>query len=207
MRIAVVGTGFSGLCMGIKLREAGFEDFTLFEKADAIGGTWRDNTYPGAECDIPSALYSYSFEPNPRWAHKWSHQPEILRYMEHCAEKYGLYPHIRLDTEVAKARWDDDEARWHLTLGDGSEEVFDVFVTGVGQLSRPFVPEIPGLDEFTGPSFHSARWDHDVDLAGRDVAVIGNAASAVQFVPRIATKVRSLAVFQRTANWMLPKND
>src|SRR6056297_3368388 len=154
MRIAVVGTGFAGLCMGIKLREAGFEDFTLFEQADAIGGTWRDNTYPGAECDIPSALYSYSFEPNPRWTHKWSHQPEILRYMEHCAAKYGLYPHIRLNTEVAKARWDDG-----------------------------------------------------VELAGRDVVVIGNAASAVQFVPRIAPQVRSLTVFQRTANWMLPKND
>ena len=207
MRIAVVGTGFSGLCMGIKLRQAGFEDFTLLEQAGAIGGTWRDNTYPGAECDIPSALYSFSFEPNPRWTHKWSHQPEILRYMEHCAEKYGLYPHIRFNAEVVRARWDDVSARWHLTLGDGSEEVFDVLITGVGQLSRPYVPEIPGLDDFAGPSFHSARWDHDVDLAGRDVAVIGNAASAVQFVPQIAPEARSLTVFQRTANWMLPKND
>ncbi|MEJ2604562.1 MAG: NAD(P)/FAD-dependent oxidoreductase [Gammaproteobacteria bacterium] len=207
MRVAVVGTGFSGLCMGIKLREAGFEDFTLFEKAGAIGGTWRDNTYPGAECDIPSALYSYSFEPNPRWTHKWSHQPEILRYMEHCARKHALYPHIRFDTEVRGARWDDDGACWRVSLQDGSEETFDALVTGVGQLSRPFVPDIPGLGQFRGPCFHSARWNHDVELAGRDVVVIGNAASAVQFVPQIAPEVRRLTVLQRSANWMLPKND
>ncbi len=207
MRIAVIGTGFSGLCMGIKLREAGFENFTLFEKADAIGGTWRDNTYPGAECDVPSALYSFSFEPNPRWTHKWSHQPEILRYMEHCASKHDLYPHIRFGTEVRGARWDDADVCWHVRLQDGSEERFDVLVTGVGQLSRPFVPDIPGLDDFGGPCFHSARWDHEADLAGRNVVVIGNAASAVQFVPQIAPEVNRLTVMQRSANWMLPKND
>lgn len=207
MRVAIIGSGFAGLCTGIALRRAGFNDFTLFEKADGLGGTWRDNTYPGAECDIPSALYSFSFEQNPRWTHKWSHQPEILRYMEHCATKYRLRPHMRFGCEVRGARFDEERRCWQLSLADGSQPEFDVVVSCVGQLSRPRVPAIPGLDEFAGPRFHSARWDHGASLEGRDVSVIGNAASAVQFIPQIAPIARSVTVFQRSPNWMLPKND
>ena len=206
-RIGIIGTGFSGLCLGIHLKKIGVESFVLFEKADRLGGTWRDNTYPGAECDIPSALYSFSFERNPNWTHKWSEQPEILEYLEYCARKYDLYPHIRFNQEVRDAQFDEDSGQWRVETADGTVEQFDILVSGVGQLHKPATPAFEGAESFQGPTFHSARWDHDVPLDGKRVAVIGNAASAVQFLPQIAPKVEKLTIFQRSANWIIPKND
>ncbi len=206
-RVAIVGSGFGGLCMGIKLKQAGVDSFTIFEKADRLGGTWRANTYPGCECDIPSALYSYSFAPYAEWPNKWSHQPVILRYLDKCADDFGVRPHLRCNTAVEEIRWDESKRCWHLRTNGGSEEEFDVVVGATGQLSRPRFPHIPGRDDFAGVSFHSAEWNHDHDLRGRRVAVIGNAASAIQFIPEIAPLVGELLVFQRSANWMLPKND
>jgi len=206
-RVAIIGTGFSGLCLGHHLKERGIESFTLFEKADAIGGTWRENTYPGAECDIPSALYSFSFERNPRWTHKWSEQPEILRYMNHCCDKFGLRPHIKFNMEVTNLTFDEGAGLWHLATADGTTEEFDIVISAVGQLHKPRIPAIDGADSFAGKMFHSARWDHDYDLTGKTVSVIGNAASALQFIPEIAPQVKTLNVFQRSANWVVPKED
>jgi cation diffusion facilitator CzcD-associated flavoprotein CzcO len=206
-RVGIIGSGFSGLCLGIQLKQRGHDNFTIYEKAGNIGGTWRENTYPGAECDIPSALYSYSFERNPNWSHKWSEQDEILRYLDHCARKYGLYPHIRFNVEVRDLKFDEGTARWRLTTSDGNTEEFDAVVSAVGQLHKPRMPQISGIESFGGPSFHSARWDHGVPLDGKNVCCIGNAASALQFIPQIAPKTRRLTVFQRTANWVVPKND
>ena len=206
-RVAIVGTGFSGLCLGIHLKKAGFNDFVLFEKADGIGGTWRENTYPGAECDIPSALYSFSFERNPRWTHKWSEQPEILAYIDHCATKYGLYPHVKFNKEVRRATFDDTAGIWHVETSDGEVEEFDVFVSAVGQLHKPWKPDIPGAESFRGISFHSAQWDHSVSLEGKRVASIVNAASALQYIPEIAPVCEHLTVFQRSANWVVEKKD
>jgi len=207
LRVAILGAGFSGLCLGIRLKQAGFAEFTIYEKADRLGGTWRDNTYPGAACDTPAFAYCFSFEQKTDWSRKWAPQSEILDYMEHCARKYDLLPHIRFGMEVVSARFDDDEGVWRLRTTDGEELSADVLVSGTGQLNRPFVPDIPGLEEFSGPRFHSARWDHDVDLSGRDVAVVGNAASAIQFIPEIAPVAKSVTVYQRSANWMLPRGD
>lgn len=206
-KIAIIGSGFSGLCLGIHLKRQGIDSFTIFEKADRVGGTWRENTYPGAECDIPSALYSYSFERNPNWTHKWSEQEEILAYLEHCARKYGLYPHIRFNQRVADLRFDEAAGRWRLETSDGAVEEFDVAVCAVGQLHKPATPHITGAESFRGPAFHSAHWDHGVSLDGKDVCCIGNAASAIQFIPQIAPRCKKLTVFQRSANWVVPKND
>ncbi len=206
-RIAIIGTGFSGLCLAIQLRKAGFRDFMLYEKSERLGGTWRENTYPGAACDVPAMAYCFSFEQKTDWSRKWAPQSEILAYMEHCAEKYGLRPHIRFGTEIASARWDEERALWQLRTRAGETIEAEVLASGTGQLNRPYVPEIPGLEDFAGPRFHSARWRHDVPLAGKRVAVIGNAASAIQFIPQIAPEVEHLAVFQRSANWMLPRFD
>jgi cation diffusion facilitator CzcD-associated flavoprotein CzcO len=206
-RIAIIGSGFAGLCLAMRLSRAGFRRFTLFEKSDRLGGTWRDNTYPGAACDSPSMAYCFSFEQKTDWSRKWAPQPEILAYMEHCAEKYGLQPHIRFDSEVATAHFDADAGVWNLRTTSGEEHTAEILVSCVGQLNRPHVPEIPGLEGFAGPCFHSARWDHDVDLRGKKVAVIGNAASAIQFIPRVAEQAAELRIFQRSANWMIPKFD
>lgn len=206
-RIAIVGSGFGGLCMGIKLAEAGVDEFAIFEKGDRVGGTWRANTYPGCECDIPSPLYSYSFAPYADWPSKWSHQPVILEYLEKCADRFGVRPHLRLSTTVKEIVWDEAANAWRLTTDRGEGEEFDVVVSATGQLSRPRWPAIAGREKFAGVSFHSAEWNHQHDLRGRRVAVIGNAASAVQFIPEIAPLVDRLLVFQRSANWMLPKLD
>jgi cation diffusion facilitator CzcD-associated flavoprotein CzcO len=206
-RIAIIGTGFSGLCLGYHLKKRGHESFTLFEKAGRIGGTWRENTYPGAECDIPSALYSFSFERNPNWTHKWSEQPEILAYMDHCCDKFGLRPHIRFNTEVTEATFDEGAGVWNVTTADGAAESFDIVISAVGQLHKPFTPEVEGAEAFQGRMFHSAKWDHDYDLTGKTVSVVGNAASALQFIPEIAPQVAKLNVFQRSANWVVPKQD
>jgi len=206
-RIAIIGSGFSGLCVGIQLKTAGIDSFTIFEKSDRLGGTWRDNTYPGAACDVPSFLYCFSFEQKTDWSRMWSPQDEIRDYMEHCARKYGLDRHIRFGTEIAGARFDAEEGVWRLRTTGGEEVVADVLVSAVGQLNRPAVPAIPGLDRFQGACFHSARWEHGVDLAGKRVGVIGNAASAIQLIPQIVPTVRHLSIFQRSANWMLPRGD
>ena len=206
-RIAIIGSGFSGLCLGMRLQNAGIGSFTIFEKSDRLGGTWRDNTYPGAACDSPSFAYCFSFEQKTDWSRKWAPQEEILDYVRHCAGKYGLLPQTHFETEITSARFDADAGVWQLRSSDGEEFAAEILVSGVGQLNRPFVPEIPGLARFRGECFHSARWNHDVDPKGRNVAVIGNAASAIQFVPQIAPQAKQLYILQRSANWMLPKLD
>jgi cation diffusion facilitator CzcD-associated flavoprotein CzcO len=205
--VAILGAGAGGLAMGIALLRSGFDDFVIFEKSDGVGGTWRDNTYPNAACDVPSHLYSYSFEPNPSWSRTYATQPEILAYLEACADKYGLRPHLRCGTEISEARWDDDGCRWRLRSVDGDEHEADVVVSSLGMLNVPSIPEFPGLDRFRGRSYHSARWDHSDNLAGKQVAVVGTGASAVQFVPAIAPSVARLTVFQRSPCWVLPKLD
>ncbi len=204
-RIAVIGTGFSGLCAGIRLKQDGFENLTLFERGDEVGGVWRENTYPGAACDVPWHLYSFSFDYQARFTCPYPEQPEILAYQQDCARRYGLYPHIRFNTEIESARFDDEARVWHLRTSQGETHEFDALITGVGQLSRPGWPNIPGRDDFAGHSFHSAEWDHDYDLRDKRVAVIGTGASAIQFVPRIAAEVSRLVLFQRSAPYLLPR--
>ncbi|MBT8114407.1 MAG: NAD(P)/FAD-dependent oxidoreductase [Arenicella sp.] len=206
-QIVIVGAGFSGLCLGIKLKQAGIEDFVILEKAADLGGTWRDNTYPGAECDIPSALYSYSFEHNDQWEYKWSGQKQILKYQHDTAEKYGLMGHIQFAEEVSGAEFDERDKLWRIATVQGRQLTAQHFVTAVGQLHHPATPHIDDAQNYAGVCFHSARWDHTVNLDGKRVAVIGNAASAVQFIPEIAERVKQLTVFQRSPNWMLPKLD
>ncbi|TDC78605.1 NAD(P)/FAD-dependent oxidoreductase [Actinomadura sp. 7K507] len=205
--IAIVGSGFSGIGLAIGLRRAGFTDITIYEKAAGLGGVWRDNTYPGAACDAPSHLYSYSFEPKPDWSRRFAEQPEILGYLRHCAIKYGIFPHIRFGTEVAQAEFQPAAGRWRVHTRDGDWHDHDLLVAACGQLSNPAVPAIPGLDTFSGAVWHSARWDHDHDLRGERVAVVGNGASAVQFVPLIAPDAAELTVFQLEAHWMSRKPD
>ena len=206
-KIAIIGAGVAGLCLGIRLKRAGFHDFTIYEKSGAVGGTWHDNSYPGAGCDVPSHLYCFSFEPNPNWSRKYPEQPEIHRYLEHCARKYGLCPHLRFGTEIVAARFDETAAGWRLRTGGGEDAFAHVLVSATGQLNRPHIPDLPGLEEFGGPWFHSARWNHDLELTGRRIAVVGNGASAVQLVPRIAVSAERVTVFQRSANWILPRQD
>ena len=205
VEVAIVGSGFSGLAMAIQCKQRGVASFAVLEKADRVGGTWRENTYPGAACDIPSHLYSFSFEPNPNWSRSFSAQPEILDYLERCADKYAVRPHIHFHAEVTAARWDG--RAWTLTCRDGRSVRARCLVLGNGALHVPGFPDIPGLADFRGPSFHSARWDHAVDLHGKRIAVIGTGASAVQFVPRIAPIVDKLHLFQRTPPWVVPKPD
>jgi len=207
LTIAILGAGASGLCMAIAAKRAGFHGVTIYEKSDGVGGTWRDNTYPGAGCDVPSHLYSFSFAPKPDWSHKFSEQPEILAYFEKVADDFGLRPHLRTHSAVTAAAFDAEAGLWRLTLGDGSTATAHVLVSGVGQLNRPYTAEIPGRESFGGLMFHSARWDHGAGLQGKRIAVIGNGASAVQFVPRIAPAAAHLTVFQRSANWIIPRND
>lgn len=205
-RVVIVGTGFAGIGMAIRLREQGLTDFIVLERADDIGGTWRDNTYPGAACDVPSHLYSFSFALNPGWSRSFSGQQEIWDYLHRCADSYGVRPHLRLRHEMVDAWWDHDTRRWHVdTTDDGFTA--DVLITGTGALSDPSTPDIPGLDSFEGTVFHSARWDHSHDLSGERVAVIGTGASAIQFVPQIQPQVGSLTLFQRTPPWIMPRWD
>jgi len=205
--IAILGAGAAGLCMGIQLKKAGISSFTIFEKSERLGGTWFDNHYPGAGCDVPSHLYCFSFEPNPNWSRKFSLQPEIRDYLDHCAVKYGLMKHIRFRTEIASASFDERHGVWRLRTTTGEELCAQVLVSATGQLNRPYVPKLLGLDTFQGTTFHSARWNHDRDLAGARVAVIGNGASAIQFVPCIASVAREVTVFQRSANYVVPRFD
>jgi cation diffusion facilitator CzcD-associated flavoprotein CzcO len=207
IQIAILGAGVSGLCTAIQLKKAGIESFTVFEKSDAVGGTWHDNVYPGASCDVPSHLYSFSFEPNPEWSRAFSPQPEIQRYLHGCAEKYGVLPHIRFGTEIAGASFDERRAKWRIRTTAGEEIEADAIVAGLGQLNRPHFPDIPGIDAFEGTSFHSARWNQAWDASGQEVAVIGNGASAIQFIPEIAKTAAKVTIYQRSANWVIPRND
>jgi cation diffusion facilitator CzcD-associated flavoprotein CzcO len=206
-RIVIVGSGFSGLCLGIQLQKAGIDSFTILEKSDRLGGTWRDNTYPGAACDSPAFAYCFSFEQKTDWSRKWVPHDEILGYLEHCATRYGLHPHIRFSSEVERARFDSATGVWRVRTTRGDELEAEVLISATGQLNRPMIPDLAGLDAFAGEKFHSARWNHGCDLEGKTVGVIGNAASAIQFVPEIARRCGQLKLFQRSANWMLPRFD
>lgn len=205
--VLIIGTGFGGLGMAIELKRAGFNGFTLLEKASDLGGTWRDNTYPGAACDVQSHLYSFSFEPKHDWSRKFGRQPEILQYMKSCVEKYGLMAHIRFNQEVRAASFNQAANQWRVETESGDLFEADILVTATGQLNQPAWPRIPGLKSFEGAIFHSARWDHSYALEGKRVAVIGTGASAIQFVPEIVPKAASLSLFQRSAAWVLPKPD
>jgi cation diffusion facilitator CzcD-associated flavoprotein CzcO len=205
-RVAVIGTGFSGLGMAVRLKQEGIEDFVVFERADDVGGTWRDNTYPGAACDVPSHLYSFSFAPNPDWSRTFSHQPEILDYLRGCAVRYDVLPHIRFRHGVTDAAWDEQNGRWQLATTGGTFTA-RVLVAGVGPLSEPKIPDIPGIESFEGPAFHSAQWDHDADLRGKRVAMIGTGASTIQVLPEIQPEVEKVHLFQRTPPWIMPHPD
>lgn len=204
--IVIVGTGFSGMGMAIKLKESGRDDFVVLEKAHDVGGTWRDNTYPGCECDIPSHMYSFSYELNNNWSKSFSGQAEIWAYLRKVADDKGIRPKIDFGVAVLGASWDEDDKRWTITT-NGETYVARVLIAGVGGLHIPNIPDLKGAETFGGPMFHSASWDHDVDLSGKKVVVIGTGASAIQFVPIIAKEVDELTVFQRTAPWVLPKKD
>ncbi|MFF8813360.1 flavin-containing monooxygenase [Streptomyces pactum] len=206
VRVAVIGTGFGGLGAAVRLRREGVTDFVVLERAGAVGGTWRDNTYPGCACDVPSHLYSFSFAPNPRWPRNFSGQPHIRDYLEHVTDTYGLRPHIRFDSEVLAARWDTEALHWEITTTRQTLTA-DLLVSAGGPLSDPQIPDVQGLDTFPGKVFHSARWDHGYDLTGKRVAVIGTGASAIQIVPAIQPRVARLTVFQRTPAWVLPRAD
>jgi cation diffusion facilitator CzcD-associated flavoprotein CzcO len=202
----IVGAGFAGICAAIKLAEDGETDHVVIEKAGELGGTWRDNTYPGACCDVPSQLYSFSFAPNPEWSSSYSPQAEIQDYLSNIADEYGVRDRIVFDTELEHAEWDDEAQRWRCRTTSG-EVVAKTLITGTGGLSEPRLPDIDGIEDFSGALFHSARWDHSVDLTGKRVAVIGTGASAIQIVPEVQRVAAHLDVYQRSAPWVIPRND
>lgn len=211
--IIIIGTGFGGLCMAHKLKQAGYDNILLLEKGDEVGGTWRENTYPGAECDIPSVLYSYSFAPNPAWDFKWAKQPQIFRYLKDFATEHDLRRHIRFGMKVLEAEFSEQSGTW-LVKTDAAKDAAEhgelrcrYLVSAVGQLHHPNLPDIAGRDSFSGPYFHSAEWNHAVDLAGKRVGVIGSAASAVQLIPEVAAVAKKLTVYQRSPNWIIDKGD
>lgn len=203
----IVGSGFSGICLAIKLKRHGIENFIVLEKAEEVGGTWRDNHYPGAECDVPSALYSYSFENKTDWDYQWSEQPQILEYIKNTASKNGIMEHVRFGSELLAANYDSGNGQWELHLANGETLTAQFLISAVGQLHKPYVPHYTGIDTFAGPRFHSANWNHAIDLSDKSVAVIGNAASAVQFVPFVARQAGTLRIYQRSANWVSQKRD
>jgi len=206
VRVAIVGTGFAGLGIAIQLKRHGYKDFVVLEKAAEGGGTWRDNTYPGCACDIPSHLYSFSFALNPQWTHMFSPQSEIQKYLRSSMERFGILPYIQWNTELQDASWNEDDQRWHITTTQG-QLLADILILGNGPLSEPSLPAIPGIERFEGTLFHSAQWRHDYDLTGKRVAVIGTGASTIQFVPRIQPQVGHLTLFQRTPPWIVPRLD
>jgi cation diffusion facilitator CzcD-associated flavoprotein CzcO len=207
MRVAIIGAGPGGLCMGLRLKQAGFEDFVLLDKAEGVGGTWFHNRYPGCAVDLPSFLYSFSFERKYDWPRPYAPQSELLAYMEGIAVKYDLLRHCRLGDGVSRAVWREEDALWHITMESGQTREAEIVVSAVGMFNDLVYPEIEGRERFEGNAFHSARWDWDVDLADQRIAVIGSAASAVQIVPEIVQEARQVHLFQRTANWVLPKQD
>ena len=204
--VLIIGAGFSGLGAAISLQKDGHTDFLVLERGNNVGGTWRVNTYPGAACDVPSHLYSYSFAPNRNWTRSYSKQPEIEAYIQQVARQHQVLDRHRFGCEVHEVRWNAQEARWRVNTSQGSFTA-NFVVSAVGPLTEPALPDIDGLDEFEGEIFHSARWNHDFDLTGKRVAVIGTGASAIQIVPELAKNVRQLDVYQRTAPWVLPRFD
>ena len=204
--MVILGTGFSGLGMAIRLKQQGYENFVVLEQASDIGGTWRDNTYPGCACDIPSHLYSFSFALNPNWSRSYSPQREIWDYLRRCAKHYGILPHILWNTKLLEASWNETDQCWYITTTQG-QFTANILILGNGPLSEPSFPLIPGIDLFEGVKFHSAQWNHDYDLSGKNVAVIGTGASSIQFIPKIQPQVKHLLLFQRTPPWILPRND
>ncbi|MEH6474309.1 MAG: NAD(P)/FAD-dependent oxidoreductase [Sneathiella sp.] len=205
--VIIIGAGFAGVCMGIKLLEAGISDFVILEKTDGIGGTWYKNTYPGAACDVPSHFYCYSFAPNPGWSRVYSPQAEIQTYIEKCSDDFGVTPYIEFGIDVTEVKLDEKTALWTVILPNGQKRQARHVVLGSGGLNTPSIPEIKGIDAFNGPAFHTAQWQKDVDLTGKKVAVIGSAASAVQAVPEIAKIAEKVVMFQRTPNYIMPRND
>lgn len=205
--VAIIGAGFSGIGAAIRLLEQGKTNFRVFDKADGVGGTWYHTTYPGAACDISSHLYCYSFEPNPNWSRVYSPQQEIRAYLEHCVEKFEVSPHLRLGMETTSIEFDDVSSRWQIHFANGGMVSATHVIAATGGLHYPMLPKIQGMDQFQGATMHTARWDSTVDLNDKNVAVIGSAASAIQIVPQVAKVARSLKVFQRTPNWILPRND
>jgi cation diffusion facilitator CzcD-associated flavoprotein CzcO len=204
--VLVIGAGCSGIGAAIRLRREGIDDFVVLEKGADLGGTWRENTYPGCACDVPSALYSYSFAPNPAWTRAFAGQAEIFRYLRRVAIDHGVMPRISFETEVTRATWSDADTGWHVDTTRGAF-LARVVVSAAGPLHTPDIPDLPGLATFRGKVFHSAEWDHTYDLAGKRVAVVGTGASAIQFVPKIQPLVAKLHLFQRTPSWVLPKPD
>lgn len=207
LSVGIIGAGPGGLALGIFLKKAGFRDFTIFDREDGVGGTWRINTYPGLACDVKSHLYSYSFDLNPNWSRLWSSQPEILEYFESCAQRYELAGHLKLETEVVSAKWGSHTKRWQLTTTTGDVYDFDIVVSAVGLFTQPIMPALVEEEPFTGTLMHSARWDHSVDLAGARVAVLGTGSTASQVLPELAKVAKKVYSIQRSPTWILPKPD
>jgi cyclohexanone monooxygenase len=207
LSVGIIGAGPGGLALGILLSRAGFHDFTIFDREDDVGGTWRINTYPGLACDVKSHLYSYSFDLNPDWSRLWSAQPQILDYFQRCADKYGLRPHLRPRTEIRSSRWDEDTQRWCLTTTGGERHHFDIVVSAVGLFTRPLFPNLEEEETFTGTVMHSSRWDHSVPLEGARIAVLGTGSTASQLVPELAKVAGKVYSVQRSPTWILPKPD
>lgn len=205
--VIVIGAGFAGLATGKRLLDAGITNFVILDRGDTVGGTWRDNTYPGAACDIPSNLYSLSFDLNPNWSKGYPDQHELHAYLQGVAERHGLVPHIRRNVTVTEARWDDDGALWTVTTQDGDVLTSTTVVSAVGFLRDANIPDFPGLSDFKGPILHTAAWDHDVDLTGKRVGVIGSGASAIQVTPEIAKLAKSVTIFQRTPPYVMPRHN
>lgn len=204
-RVAIIGAGFGGLAAAIELERNGIGSYQVFEKSDSVGGVWHSNTYPGVACDVPASIYSFSYALEPEWGRRFATQPELRDYLRRTADRFGVTPKIQFGTEVTAATF--DEGRWVLRFGDGDTAEFDAVITATGVLSRPKIPEVDGLAEFTGASFHSARWEHSVDLTGKRVVVVGSGASAVQVVPAIVDRVAELTVIQRSPNWIVDRHD
>lgn len=205
--VGIIGAGPGGLALGIFLKKAGFRDFTIFDREDGVGGTWRINTYPGLACDVKSHLYSYSFDLNPDWSRLWSGQAEILEYFEKCADRYDLKPHLRLGTEIVSAHWDAEAGDWELTTAGGERHRFDVVVSAVGLFTRPVMPDLPEEEPFAGTVMHSARWDSSVPIAGKRVAILGTGSTAAQLLPELAKTAEQVYSIQRSPTWILPKPD
>src|SRR6185437_10042700 len=205
--VIIVGAGFSGIGMAARLRSMGIDDFVVLDRGNDLGGTWRDNSYPGAACDVPSNLYSFSFALNPEWSRAFSSQSEIWDYMRHCVDRFDVGGFLRFNCAVEEARWDDAAARWLIRTTEGEEYSAPVLVWATGPLSEPSIPDFPGLRDFRGKVFHSAQWEHGFDLSGKRVCVVGTGASAVQFVPQIAPVVEHLYLHQRTPPWIVPRRD
>src|SRR4051794_29726829 len=204
--IAIVGAGFGGIGLGVKLRQSGFDSFAMFDRDEGPGGTWRANTYPGLSCDIPSHLYSFSFAPNREWTHRYAPRDEILAYLERLVDEHGLRERLHSGTEVKEARFDPDTRRWRVETSNGGVDA-RMLVTASGQLSTPSVPQFAGLDDFEGRHWHSARWDHDFDVRGKRVAVIGTGATSIQIVPALAGVAGRVDVLQRSAPYVVPRDD